>query len=104
DSEFYEKQLNCTIAEDGVDALDKPFHKEDEEIVEKHPDFDLDIAQFLLYVSDLVYARDSTQVLTAKLKMQVIKKTPEKCDELLREIVHLLTESDKAIRTQAKKW
>ncbi|CAG8787221.1 19494_t:CDS:2 [Dentiscutata erythropus] len=104
DSDFYNQPQNGFIAEDGVDALDQPYFKEDEEIVEKHPDFNLDIAQFLLYMSDLVYSRESDKALSAKLNVYRFKKAPEKRDELIQEIVGLLRESDDTIRNQAKKW
>ncbi|KAF0413838.1 alpha/beta-hydrolase [Gigaspora margarita] len=102
DSEFYSEPQNRFVAEDGVDALDQSYFLEGEEDVEKHPDFNLDIAQFLLYLSDLVYSRESDKAWNAKLNVHLMKRTSQKCD--VQEIVGLLRKSDETIRNQAKKW
>ncbi|CAG8544055.1 4365_t:CDS:2 [Acaulospora morrowiae] len=103
DADFYQKEENRSIVDEGVGALDKPY-QEAEKSDEHVQHFNLDIAQFLLFVSDVIYYRSPEKIMEAKKKIDMIKHHPEKQEELLRETVGLLNESDEIIKAQAKKW
>ncbi|CAG8453539.1 12493_t:CDS:2 [Acaulospora colombiana] len=107
DAEFFHAEENRSIVDEGIGALEKPYHpdvEDGEEPVKPVHHFNLDIAQFLLFISDVVYNRASDKVLEAKHKIDMIKHHPEQRDGLLREAVEFLQESDEPIRTQVKKW
>ncbi|RHZ64553.1 hypothetical protein Glove_322g14 [Diversispora epigaea] len=105
DSEFFSQPENQEIIDEGVGALNNPYYKdfEDDDYVDNH-NCNLDIAQLLLFMSDLVYNRDASKVLKAKQKLNMINFQPEKSEQILQEVVALLNESEETISAQTKKW
>ncbi|CAG8555388.1 10006_t:CDS:2 [Diversispora eburnea] len=106
DIEFFSERVNKEIVDEGVDALNKPYYKdfEDDDSVDRTHNCNLDIAQLLLFMSDLVYNRDASKVLKAKQKLNMIKFQPEKSEQILQEVVALLNESEEPINAKNKKW